>query len=281
MMDRTDIDADLITDEALRLKPYLDTRGKLTIGIGRNLTDKGISIVTARQMLDEDIDEAVADLATFPWFRTLDSVRQRVMVNVRFNLGPKRFRKFKDMLAAMQRYDYTVAAAELLDSDAAREDAPARYKKLAKWLATGMVMLLALTVSLHAEEPTPFRWPSHAAIPSRVSDAAVGVTLGLDAWRSLVRTDATTRRDYACRMLLTVGVSELSKALIHRTRPNGADRKSFFSEHTALASTAAHSPLTASLALTVGWGRNASGSHYLSDIGVGAGVGLLARKVCQ
>jgi lysozyme len=33
---------ELIDDEDIRLKPYRDTVGKLTIGIGRNLYDRGI-----------------------------------------------------------------------------------------------------------------------------------------------------------------------------------------------------------------------------------------------
>src|SRR4051812_27390106 len=32
----------LIIDEGLKLSPYTDTVGKLTIGVGRNLTDVGI-----------------------------------------------------------------------------------------------------------------------------------------------------------------------------------------------------------------------------------------------
>lgn len=148
-------------------------------------------------------------------------------------------------------------------------------------MKAGLIVVLLLSVSLHAEEPTPFRWPSHAIIPQRISDAAVITNLSLDAWQSLVRTDARTRWNWACRTGLSIGLAELSKALIHRTRPNGSDRKSFFSEHTALASTSAHSPLSASLSVVVGWGRQAGGNHFGSDVAVGAGVGLFARKVCQ
>lgn len=35
--------SELSRDEGRRLKPYLDTVGKTTIGVGRNLTDVGIS----------------------------------------------------------------------------------------------------------------------------------------------------------------------------------------------------------------------------------------------
>lgn len=140
---------------------------------------------------------------------------------------------------------------------------------------------LLLNTAVHAEEPTPFRWPSHVAIPQRISDAAVITNLSLDAWQSLVKTDSRTRWSFACRTGLSIGIAEVTKALVHRTRPDGSDRKSFFSEHTALASTSAHSPLTASLAVSIGWGRMSSGKHYGTDVGIGAGVGLLARKVCS
>ena len=37
------LNALLIRHERLRLKPYTDTVGKLTIGVGRNLTDMGLT----------------------------------------------------------------------------------------------------------------------------------------------------------------------------------------------------------------------------------------------
>ena len=48
----------LIRDEGLELKPYRDSVGKLTIGIGRNLDDKGISESEARMLLANDVDDA-------------------------------------------------------------------------------------------------------------------------------------------------------------------------------------------------------------------------------
>ena len=42
-MNRVRLHSELIRDEANRLKPYRDSVGKLTIGIGRNLDDRGIS----------------------------------------------------------------------------------------------------------------------------------------------------------------------------------------------------------------------------------------------
>src|SRR3990167_3936709 len=100
----------LIVHEGLRLKPYMDTVGKITIGVGRNLSDNGISRGEAMTLLNNDVDEVIADLATFPWFLTLDPVRQRVVADLRFNLGPERFRGFKRTLRAFSAGDYQVAA---------------------------------------------------------------------------------------------------------------------------------------------------------------------------
>ncbi len=108
--------AQLELHEGRRRFPYTDTAGKLTIGVGHNLTDKGLSHAAIEFILNEDVDEAVADLASFPWFAGLDPVRQRVMVDLRFNLGPNRFRDFKKMLRAMERGVYPEAANRLRES---------------------------------------------------------------------------------------------------------------------------------------------------------------------
>ena len=49
------IKAQLVRHEGLRLKPYRCTAGKLTIGIGRNLDDCGISQTEAYLLLENDI----------------------------------------------------------------------------------------------------------------------------------------------------------------------------------------------------------------------------------
>ena len=53
---------ELVRDEGVRLKPYRDTVGKLTIGTGRNLDDMGISEVENAMLLDNDICCIEADL---------------------------------------------------------------------------------------------------------------------------------------------------------------------------------------------------------------------------
>lgn len=116
MNDRERLRAQLMLHEGLRRFPYVDTVGKLTIGVGRNITDVGISEDEAMYLLDNDIDECIQDLATFTWFPDLDSIRQRVLIDMRFNLGPSRFRGFRNTLAAVARGDYRAASNGMLRS---------------------------------------------------------------------------------------------------------------------------------------------------------------------
>ena len=109
----------------------------MRVGIGRNLTDKGISKREAFDLLDHDLDECVADLAAFPWFLMLDAVRQRAMVNLRFNLGPSRLRSFKRFLSAMAIQNYGKAAAELRDSKWFTQVQASRSSRILHHIATG------------------------------------------------------------------------------------------------------------------------------------------------
>lgn len=106
----------LIIDEGMRLKPYRDTVGKLTIGVGRNLDDNGISEDEALVMLKNDIDQAFDELSQFDWFNSLKPVKQDALVNMCFNLGLPRLLSFKRMIAALEAGDYQTAADEALDS---------------------------------------------------------------------------------------------------------------------------------------------------------------------
>lgn len=130
--------AELRRDEGVRLKPYTDTVGKLTIGVGRNLTDVGITPEEAAFLLDNDIATALGSLATKPWFNSLDPVRQRVLVNLCFNLGINGLLGFHRMIAALIQKDYERAAHELETSKLARQTGQ-RNVRLAHMLRTGTV----------------------------------------------------------------------------------------------------------------------------------------------
>lgn len=132
-LDRAILEEDLIRDEGLRLKPYRDTVGKLTIGVGRNLDDRGISEDEARQILRNDIALCEAELDIhIPWWTHLTGDRQRALLNMCFNLGWPRLSGFKEMLIYLQAGSYARAASEALDSKWARQvgDRALRISKL-------------------------------------------------------------------------------------------------------------------------------------------------------
>lgn len=118
----SELTADLKRDEGLRLKPYRDTVGKLTIGIGRNLDDVGISEAEAEYLLQQDIDRTMAEMdRLMPWWRGLDDTRKRVLINMGFNLGVPGLIKFKNTLAAVKGGRYADAARGMLASKWARQ----------------------------------------------------------------------------------------------------------------------------------------------------------------
>ena len=103
--------------EGLRLKPYKCTAGKTTIGYGRNLDDVGITPQEAGLLLDRDISVAYVNLQQmFSEFKSFSTSRQVALIDMIFNLGETRFRKFKNMIAAINDNDWEKVADEATDS---------------------------------------------------------------------------------------------------------------------------------------------------------------------
>lgn len=121
-MKLSELKALLLSHEGMRLKPYRDTVGKLTIGVGRNLEDTGITQEEANYLLENDIRQAkrTAEWA-FPWFRDLSLTRQAVVISMIFNLGIKGFRSFRRLIDALEHGDYARAALEMRSSKWARQ----------------------------------------------------------------------------------------------------------------------------------------------------------------
>ena len=112
----------LIKHEAMKLKPYRCTADKLTIGVGRNLDDNGITEKEALMLLDNDIENCTKDLdRNVPEWKKHNEFRQNVLVELCFNIGINRMLGFKKMLAALQKNDYASAAVEMLDSKWAKQ----------------------------------------------------------------------------------------------------------------------------------------------------------------
>lgn len=113
--------------EGRRLKPYRCPAGFQTIGVGHNLDANGISDFVCDYIYLEDTAiaiDAVRDI--FPPFDELSDARQRVLIDMCFNLGKSKLAGFRKMFArlhdALQTGDYVPVADEMLDSKWARED---------------------------------------------------------------------------------------------------------------------------------------------------------------
>lgn len=140
------IEEQLILHEGLRLKPYKCPANKWTIGVGRNLEAVGLSDKEQKRilgayglnklevidvllrpgveitkedalyMLDNDIERCKADLERYDWYKSLDPIRQKILIDMRLNLGMAGLLGFKNMIAALKAGDYKKAAFEMRDS---------------------------------------------------------------------------------------------------------------------------------------------------------------------
>lgn len=115
MIDLKKLASQLKADEGVRSKPYKDTVGKLTIGVGRNLDDVGLMPSEIDLMLQNDIKSVINDLDNaLPWWRQMSENRQGVLANMCFNMGigdsKRGLLSFKNTLAAMKSGNYEAAA---------------------------------------------------------------------------------------------------------------------------------------------------------------------------
>lgn len=127
----------LISHENYRQFPYTDSTGHLTVGIGRNLTDRGISTTEAFYLLDDDVQYFVGKLNYFlPFYSKLNEYRQIALVDMCFNLGIQGLLNFKEMIIAFEHNDYEKAADEMLNSKWA-EQTKERATCIANIIRTG------------------------------------------------------------------------------------------------------------------------------------------------
>lgn len=127
----------LIRHEGLELKPYKCTSDKLTIGVGRNLQDVGITKEEALLLLKNDVENVEQQLKHYmPWSESLDPVRRAALINFVFNVGIGTALKFENAMEALKQSDYDTAAAELLDSRWSTQ-VGSRAQELATQIRTG------------------------------------------------------------------------------------------------------------------------------------------------
>jgi lysozyme len=136
--------AQLLLHEGLKLHAYLDTEGFYTLGVGYNLSSRGVDFyeqtigrrlrwqegdvttpITTRpealRVLRADVLRVEAAVSVhFPTYLTLDPVRQRVVIDMAFNMGFG-VAGFKAAAAAVKARDWSKAARELYKSKWARQ----------------------------------------------------------------------------------------------------------------------------------------------------------------
>ena len=112
----------LLRHEGIELKLYKCPAGKWTIGVGRNLEDRGITEEEALYLLRNDIEISINELMlAFPWFSRLDEGRQMALVDLHFNLGLNTLKSFKKTLRLMEaaiegKVSWSEVSSELLNS---------------------------------------------------------------------------------------------------------------------------------------------------------------------
>lgn len=128
--------ASLKLHEGVKLLPYTDTTGHLTIGVGHNLTSDGLPPTIVENLLDWDIlQAAILTDRLLPWASTLDDVRKRALTEMVFNLGG-RMTGFYTALAHAKAGRWPAAADAFLASLWARQVGQ-RARTLTEMLRTG------------------------------------------------------------------------------------------------------------------------------------------------
>lgn len=106
--------------EGLRLKPYTDTTGHMTIGYGCNLS-AGITEAQASALLALKFNDILSELNKYSWFNTVNEARRAVLTDMAFNLGVDGLLEFHIMLECVSRGDYAGAASQMAHSEWARQ----------------------------------------------------------------------------------------------------------------------------------------------------------------
>ena len=134
--------------EGLRLMPYEDSLGKLTIGYGHRVTKAeeklfadGITQGMADELFERDFAKAAAQALNISGSKTwaaLNNARRGVIIEMCFQLGMGGVLKFKRMWDALDVLDFYKAADEMLDSLWHNKQTPRRALLLANIMSSGV-----------------------------------------------------------------------------------------------------------------------------------------------
>lgn len=167
-MPLTRTEQQLVLHEGLRTKPYQDTEGFWTIGVGYNVDGRGwkfleqtigrkvghlfdpnnpTDLITRDEailVLRADIARIEKSIRTYlPEYDSLNDVRKRVVIDMAFNMQFKAL-GFKKAIDALRRKDWSRVARELYNSKWARQVGDGeggrfdRADRLARMMLTGL-----------------------------------------------------------------------------------------------------------------------------------------------
>lgn len=148
--------SELTRDEGSKAKLYDDAsgktiaagmtiRGKITGGVGHNFSDDGLSPDQIDYLLQGDIAGVLQELdKNIPWWRGLDATRQRVIINMCFNMGWTGLATFTQTLSNVQHGAYSAAAQGMRESRWATQ-VGARATRLCSAMETGVMLEPAIT----------------------------------------------------------------------------------------------------------------------------------------
>ncbi len=126
--------------EGVETHAYKCSASKITIGVGRNIDPEGgigLSEDEIDYLLQNDIDRITTELDfEYGWFSDLNEARQDAMIDISFNLGQTRLRKFQKALTAMAQSNWNTAADEFMDSKWSKQVGN-RAKELTEIIRTG------------------------------------------------------------------------------------------------------------------------------------------------
>ena len=135
--DRDELVKMIALHEGIVLNVYQDHLGINTVGIGRNLDDRGITdgeLLFMNKTIDDVYDNGLTEeeayylcmndiaivekelLDSKPIVNQLNDVRQMVLVDMAFNMGVPRLKLFKNMWMAIEKVNYPLACEEMIDS---------------------------------------------------------------------------------------------------------------------------------------------------------------------
>jgi len=124
----------IMSNEGVRKYPYRCSAGKLTIGIGRNLEDKGLSDSEVMYLFDNDLQDTQDSAESiFEDFSQYTIEEQTVILDMLFNLGTTRFKTFKKFIRAIKERDLKEAARQI-EQSAYFHQVPNRARRNVKML---------------------------------------------------------------------------------------------------------------------------------------------------